>query len=1580
MINNFTAKGTAPSASSCFDQQEWGDSGIESVPTRNKNRQEWSTSTVSGQAVSPAVYEMLGVNGDDSPRMLGPSPSVEDPARGSRQENPQIGCEESPSNDSTDTTRRSLCQDEQWTVFLRKRGRDRSLDTRCLILWGLPTQTDPSLLAGQLQTKAKCWWRGRKSKRHMVLEFESQLHRNAVISATRTKCKSLGIKAAVVSRDWTMRAAHRLHTAVSVASEKPENVFSPLEAEEDFITLPTEGPNQSKRKRSLSNRKAGSKRAPAHPGSKRFMKEQKKSQLGDALRRETIRVGSFNAQGGVCDGIGALEDFAKRNNYDILAVQETRLKPSTKLSAKGYRVYRQKSDLEDSQHGVLFLVANHLAGGITVERSECANQLWIRLAGTGDAKDTVYCAAYMPQESALAQERITAYETLQESATAYTVDSEVVILGDMNAKVCSAADEEERVLLGEHCEHGPRTSNGKLLMNLLKAVGMTSLAGHSEPTVTPASDAGFWWTRRDKVTGGLHAIDYVLVTATLQVATTQCWVDYTDLDSDHHLVGATLGCQRTLVGKRNRPRRRRRYRTERLIQRSSAEEDVEEANRYRDDYASGLEETFKGFTPTQSQSSACPCEGVCSCDGVKDFISRSLSALNKAVGSVPTGREYNRSWFDDEVRTAIAQRQRIYRECLDLGFAKARWAGYRRARRHVRRLVKAKKSADWKTYVKDIEEAFKSDHRRLWQLVKRLVPSGKKAVLEPIRRPDGTFAKSEEEVLDAWGDNQERLGQPSVDDHDDGTFTSIVESQMRAAEKLSPTLPNTPLDGPFTMEELDARLKKLQYHKATTSDNTSGEMLLFGGKEQRVELLRLFNWLRVNEAVPADWQSSTIVNLYKEGDRADPGNYRGIALISCIGKLYLSLWAQRLADHGEITLGEYQGGFRWGRSTVDQALTLYEVLRQRKREKKDTFLCFVDFRKAFDTVWHSGLWKRLWDSGVRGKAWRIVRKLYSSIDAKVRLGDKTSRQVKMLQGVRQGCPLSPTLFNFFVDELSTQLHKAGYGCEFNGLDIGALLYADDVVLLADSAAKLQGLIDTVDAFCRKWKMSMNMKKSQVMVVHASNRRDGAGPPHEWVCRDTPLKTVRKYKYLGIWFSADLSWKTHIDVTLDKVKKRTLGLGKVLRNKNIPVRAKALIWLAQVRPLLEYGSEIWHPNTKQYTSLAASLHTAGRQALRFNARTSNVAVRALLNVPELRVRHDLARLKYVGKVMSMEKGRLARAVIMRGSTATWWRASLSLISAHPVLKEGLKKLQRSADRNHGVVPKGIDSTVDFDIDYFPLRSWRKTVEQWADALTLVNFRRDRSTTLTIMQRAVEPTGDGEDIDRMPRFPLTRVANHGADQIRLRLLSGTSALNSTLSRWTVRGSSCPFAPCGSTDGNSKEDALHFLLHCGGVAEQRKHYEGQLKRRCSCDPAESCDKFFTDLDDAGKALFMLGGPVKGRTPEASIDACSRHFVRNAWSARCCALTRQNPVVDLTTAGNGSAHGLASSRSGRRSERSSRPLTTPRSKALTKPITAYFGRSSEGSRIAQWTTTTTRANVSESRRRHNGSGPYVSKDKGCG
>ena len=158
--------------------------------------------------------------------------------------------------------------------------------------------------------------------------------------------------------------------------------------------------------------------------------------------------------------------------------------------------------------------------------------------------------------------------------------------------------------------------------------------------------------------------------------------------------------------------------------------------------------------------------------------------------------------------------------------------------------------------------------------------------------------------------------------------------------------------------------------------------------------------------------------------------------------------------------------------------------------------------------------------------------------------------------------------------------------------------------------------------------------------------------------------------------------------------------------------------------------------------------------------------------------------------------------------------------------------------------------------------------------------------------------------MPRFPITKRANWGPDQIRLRLLTGTSALNGTLAKYSKRKVACPFDSCAGQE----EDTLHFLLHCKELESLRTTFREQLHDCCTCDRrlgsggVPGCAEFYEGLDDAGKALFMLGGPVDGRTPEDGIDACAREFVRKAWEHRSATLNAQaeDPlVVDVTKKG---------------------------------------------------------------------------------
>ena len=122
-----------------------------------------------------------------------------------------------------------------------------------------------------------------------------------------------------------------------------------------------------------------------------------------------------------------------------------------------------------------------------------------------------------------------------------------------------------------------------------------------------------------------------------------------------------------------------------------------------------------------------------------------------------------------------------------------------------------------------------------------------------------------------------------------------------------------------------------------------------------------------------------------------------------------------------------QAGFQEGRSCMEQVWVLQRVLEERARQGQKTFCAFVDVQKAYDRVWRKGLWERLWAAGVKGWLWKMVRSLYVETKSAVRVGGEKSMVFNVWQGVRQGCVLSPVLFNVYIDGLMRELKKLRKG-------------------------------------------------------------------------------------------------------------------------------------------------------------------------------------------------------------------------------------------------------------------------------------------------------------------------------------------------------------------------------------------------------------------------------------------------------------------------------------------------------------------------------------------------------------------------
>ena len=234
---------------------------------------------------------------------------------------------------------------------------------------------------------------------------------------------------------------------------------------------------------------------------------------------------------------------------------------------------------------------------------------------------------------------------------------------------------------------------------------------------------------------------------------------------------------------------------------------------------------------------------------------------------------------------------------------------------------------------------------------------------------------------------------------------------------------------------------------------------------------------------PTEWDYSDIKPIPKKGkDQRDPLQNRCITIMCCVAKLYSRILNTRLQKYLESNniLVEEQNGFRASRSCIDHIFVLCTVLRNRKLSGKETFLSFIDFQKAFDSVDRNFLLFKLSQIGINGHMYNEISSMYSNPRSRVILNDHETNYFDCPIGVKQGDCLSPTLFAIFINDLAKEIKDCNVGVQTDdNLFMNILLYADDIVLLAESEPDLQLLLFLVENWCKKWRLEVNLSKTNI---------------------------------------------------------------------------------------------------------------------------------------------------------------------------------------------------------------------------------------------------------------------------------------------------------------------------------------------------------------------------------------------------------------------------------------------------------------------------------------------------------------------
>ena len=380
-------------------------------------------------------------------------------------------------------------------------------------------------------------------------------------------------------------------------------------------------------------------------------------------------------------------------------------------------------------------------------------------------------------------------------------------------------------------------------------------------------------------------------------------------------------------------------------------------------------------------------------------------------------------------------------------------------------------------------------------------PSGQ-TVPDTVINEQGQETSDKEEVLNTWRSHFSNLLNA-------GTTLPVPSPSCDSDYDTSW------LNDPISIEEVKAAVAANINSKSPGLDQIKPDYVK---NESCVSFLyKLFNYCFRNAIVPSNWNKSVIKPIPKTSKESkNPNDFRGISLQSVIMKTYCRILNSRLSEWIELNsvLSEEQNGFRPGRCCLDHIFTLSSIVENRMIGNQDTFACFIDFRKAFDSINRHSLWKKLHSKyGINGNFLMALKSMYENVSCTVKVNDLYSDWFDVNTGVKQGCILSPTLFGLYIDDLAKELNSSAFDVQVKDRNVAALLYADDIVVLAPNAENLQTLIDLIHNWCTTWGIKINSSKSNIMHFRKRHCRKPRSSFHFKAGNQT-IEYTSEYRYLG----------------------------------------------------------------------------------------------------------------------------------------------------------------------------------------------------------------------------------------------------------------------------------------------------------------------------------------------------------------------------------------------------------------------------------------------------------------------------------
>ena len=369
--------------------------------------------------------------------------------------------------------------------------------------------------------------------------------------------------------------------------------------------------------------------------------------------------------------------------------------------------------------------------------------------------------------------------------------------------------------------------------------------------------------------------------------------------------------------------------------------------------------------------------------------------------------------------------------------------------------------------------------------------------------------------------------------------------------------------------EVEKALGRMKWRKAEGSDGVVVEMVEAAGEFAIEKITELANKVYRTGIIPKRMEESEFIVLPIKEGATECSTYRAISIMSQVAKVILKVMDDRLNKTVEEHVDKAQFGFRKGKRTGNAIFVLRAIIERAIEKQKDLYLCFIDFDKAFNMVRYEVLVERLRGLGIDVPDLTLITNLYLGQIAVVKVGDDKSEWANIERGVRQGCVLSPDLFSLYSKAVINELEDIE-SVKVGGSNINHIRYADDTVLITDTNAKLQSLVDKLDVECNRMGLKINISKTEVIGITKNKGQVR-------VVVNVGGQTVKQgsaFRYLGSLVSEDGKCDAEIRSRIAMRKARFGQMRRILTSMRLSSEVRLRLLKSYIWSVMLYGCESW----------------------------------------------------------------------------------------------------------------------------------------------------------------------------------------------------------------------------------------------------------------------------------------------------------------------------------------------------------------------------------------------------------------------